>query len=968
MRFILLHLLLFCAAAAAAQSLKPIQHADVHRWRKIEQTRISNDGQWVAWAQTAVTEGDAALHLWNDATQKTRVFARASEPQFSFDNQLLIFKIKPALDSLKAQRRRKVKEEDLPKDTLAIYTLSSGQLEKIPRLKSVAVPDKWAGWLAYQVESPKASPPKKDTASTKANPNKNAEKPVLDKKSNKKVKKEDKDNGYRLIVRNTTTGREDTIAYTTQYVLAKRGPRLLLHTSGKGDTLLYTASSAFFQPGAYLLNMEKNQVQPLHRAKGKFQQLALDEPGYQAAFLADTDTSKARIRPWALHYWGSVPTDSARRIADAKSAFLDQYARGDSVRWGLSENGRIAFSENGTKLYFGAAPPPVLNDTTLLPEEIVNVEVWAWTEKHLYTEQEVQMDNEKKRSYSVVWHVKRNAFAPIATPEMPEVRFQEARDATMALGFTEEPYAQYLTSEGTAHKDIYAVNVETGERQRIVRDLRCNPSLSPATRFIIWWSDPDTAWYAWNSATKNIRQLTNRKISDFEQVDNDVPDFPSPYGAAGWLENDAALLLYDQFDIWKTDPTGALPPVRLTRGRETETAYRYLRLDPEKRFIRPDETILLHQVNKDTKAEGYSRLDLKTGQVTPWLSGDLAFTRQVVAAKNAPAMVFTQENYQTFPDLQYVQNTPAAATRPRRISDANPQQKAYNWGSIERIQWTSLSGKLLSGLLVKPTNFDATKQYPLVVNFYEKLSDELHRHRSPDFHRSQINWTVYASRGYVVFAPDIPYRTGYPGECAYDAIVSGVAQLIGKGFINPARTALQGHSWGGYQAAYIVTRTNLFRCAEAGAPVANMTSAYGGIRWETGLSRAFQYERQQSRIGGTLWEYPMRFLENSPLFSLDKVKTPLLILHNDKDGAVPWYQGIELYSGLRRLGKPAWLLNYNDEPHWPVKLQNRIDFQHRMQQFFDYYLLDAPLPRWMERGVPPVEKGIRQGLELKGER
>jgi len=270
--------------------------------------------------------------------------------------------------------------------------------------------------------------------------------------------------------------------------------------------------------------------------------------------------------------------------------------------------------------------------------------------------------------------------------------------------------------------------------------------------------------------------------------------------------------------------------------------------------------------------------------------------------------------------------------------------------------------------LVKPTNFDATKQYPLVVNFYEKLSDELHRHRSPDFHRSQINWTVYASRGYVVFAPDIPYRTGYPGECAYDAIVSGVAQLIGKGFINPARTALQGHSWGGYQAAYIVTRTNLFRCAEAGAPVANMTSAYGGIRWETGLSRAFQYERQQSRIGGTLWEYPMRFLENSPLFSLDKVKTPLLILHNDKDGAVPWYQGIELYSGLRRLGKPAWLLNYNDEPHWPVKLQNRIDFQHRMQQFFDYYLLDAPLPRWMERGVPPVEKGIRQGLELKGER
>ena len=283
------------------------------------------------------------------------------------------------------------------------------------------------------------------------------------------------------------------------------------------------------------------------------------------------------------------------------------------------------------------------------------------------------------------------------------------------------------------------------------------------------------------------------------------------------------------------------------------------------------------------------------------------------------------------------------------------------------MQWTSLSGEKISGLLVKPENFDPAKQYPLVVNFYEKLSDELHQHRSPNFHRSQINWTFYASRGYLVFAPDIPYRTGYPGESAYNAIVSGVTMLIDKGFVDPRRVAMQGHSWGGYQAAYIVTRTNLFVCAEAGAPVANMTSAYGGIRWESGLSRAFQYERSQSRIGGSLWEYPMRFLENSPLFSLDKVQTPLLILHNDKDGAVPWYQGIELFSGLRRLGKPAWLLNYNDEPHWPVKLQNRIDFQTRMAQFFDHYLLGASQPRWMQRGVPPVEKGILQGLEVSGQ-
>jgi dipeptidyl aminopeptidase/acylaminoacyl peptidase len=264
---------------------------------------------------------------------------------------------------------------------------------------------------------------------------------------------------------------------------------------------------------------------------------------------------------------------------------------------------------------------------------------------------------------------------------------------------------------------------------------------------------------------------------------------------------------------------------------------------------------------------------------------------------------------------------------------------------------------------VKPEGFDPNKQYPLIVNFYERLSDELHQHRAPDYHRSQINYTMYASRGYVVFAPDIPYRIGYPGQSAYDAVVSGVLALVQQGFVDARRIGLQGHSWGGYQVAYILTRTHLFACAEAGAPVANMTSAYGGIRQESGLVRQFQYERQQSRIGGTLWEYPTRYWENSPLFFLDRVQTPLLILHNDKDGAVPWSQGVELYTGLRRLGKPVWLLNYNDEPHWPVKLQNRADFQLRMQQFFDHFLLGAPEPRWMLRGVAPAEKGIRQGLE-----
>ena len=933
------------------QNKKIIDHADVQRWKKIEQQRVSKDGKWVAWAQIPVTEGDAEVYLWNAESKQTRVFKRASEAQFSADNQLLVFTIKPALDSLKTLRRKKTKDEDLPKDTLAILTLATGNLEKIPRLKTVLVPEKWSGWIAFQCEPEKPAPAKKDTSKTQPKPNPKA----------LKEKKEDKDNGYRLVVRNTASGMQDTIAYVKEFSAAKKSPYLLLYSTGWGDTMIMRTNRGVQKNGVYLYDLEHVVIKPLFRSKGKFQQLALDERGMQAAFLADLDTSKARIRPLQLCY--SEGGDSAKIIARPESDFLKHTGQ---TNWTISENSRPVFSENGDKLYFGIAQAPILNDTTLLKEEIVDVEVWNWKDTRLYTQQEVQLEGLRKRSFPVVWHCRKNRFVVLADPDIPAIRFQEQRDADLALAITEEPYGQYITSEGAAHVNAYAVDLKSGDKSMIVKDLRGNPRLSPDVRYVYWWSDRDTAWFAWNARRSETIRLTDNRNTAFYNEENDQPDFPNEYGMAAWLDDDSALLVYDKFDLWKIDPDGKKTPERLTRGREQKTVYRYLKLDPEARSIPAGSTILLHQFHEPTKAEGYSWLNLKTGKSTPVGGGDYAYTKQPVKPRNADALLFSRGNFQGFPDLQYLRYGDPGA-KPEVISHANPQQSEYRWGAIEPVEWTSLSGEQLHGLLIKPEDFDPEKQYPMIVNFYEKLSDGLHQHRSPDFHRSQINYTVYASRGYLVFAPDITYRTGYPGESAYDAIVSGVTSLISRGFVDPKRIALQGHSWGGYQAAYLVTRTNMFACAEAGAPVANMTSAYGGIRWESGLSRAFQYEHQQSRIGGSLWEYPMRYLENSPLFALDRVQTPLLILHNDKDGAVPWYQGIELFSGLRRLGKPSWLLNYNDEPHWPVKLQNRMDFQRRMQQFFDHYLMGAPEPKWMKRGVPPIEKGILQGLETDGD-
>jgi dipeptidyl aminopeptidase/acylaminoacyl peptidase len=929
---ILLFLLFLNSTFATAQNVakKTLDHADFDLWNTIDSVQLSNDGRWVAY-ELNPGEGDGKLHLYDATTGKTQTFPRGKNARFSADSRHLVFKIKPLQDTLKAQRRRKVKREDLPKDSLGMIELVSGKITKIPEVQSFQLPDQW-NWLAYWKE-PEIS--KADSIKTDST----AQKRTI---ANTKKKKESKDNGSKLVLQNLTTGAQTEIPFVKNYTHAKKGATFLLASTGNDSA---------FQPGVYVFDAGKATLQPILNKKGEYKNLTLDESGTQAAFLADFDTTKAQVKPVELYVWKQGTT--TQKIADHQASFLPK-------TWRVSENGALRFSKDGSKLFFGMAPKPILKDTTLLEEEIVSVEVWNVADPRMHTQQKVLLEQEQKRTYQVVYHFQNQQFVALGNENLPEIRTGDEGNAPVALGFNENPYLVETTWEGgPARKDVYLVNMADGGAKLVGTGISGTPFLSPNAKYVLWYNPLDSNWTSYNVAKGTTQQITNNKaIAYFDEL-NDVPARPNSYGVGGWFKDDAAVLIYDRFDIWKIDPAGATAPVNLTNSRKGQKTYRYLALDREKRFLEPTENILLSVFEEPTKKAGYVWLDLKTNTFTELQFGNYSFDRPL-KAKNAEKYVFTRENFNVFPDLLYSNDLKTF----KQISTANPQQKNYNWGSVELVEWTSLDGQKLQGILAKPDNFDPKKQYPMIVNFYERSSEGLYQHRAPYPHRSQINYTFYTSRGYLVFNPDIPYRIGYPGESAYNAVVSGTTALIDKGFVNRNRVALQGHSWGGYQIAYIITRTNMFRCAESGAPVVNMISAYGGIRWESGLSRAFQYERSQSRIGGSPWTYPLRYLENSPIFTMDKVNTPVLILHNDKDGAVPWYQGIEFFTAMRRLGKPAWLLNYNDEPHWPVKPQNRKDFQKRMQQFFDHYLLDKPMPQWMKRGVPAMEKGILQGLEL----
>jgi dipeptidyl aminopeptidase/acylaminoacyl peptidase len=574
----------------------------------------------------------------------------------------------------------------------------------------------------------------------------------------------------------------------------------------------------------------------------------------------------------------------------------------------------------------------------------------------------------------------------LATESVPAVTVAEEGDGRWALGVTNRPYRQALSWDWPPAYDAHLIDLRSGERRQVLEDVQAIPQLSPEGTQIVWWDRSDREWRArptnpdvdaGPNTTVEIRRSLSRAIPHpVHDQRHDVPYPAGPYGLAGWANGDERVLIYDRHDIWSVDPDRPDDVRAVTDGlgRTENLRLRHVRLDRNHEpaawgnwpnAVNPptvieSERLLLSAFDLDTKAGGFYRDRLGADRSPERLVLKDKKYSTPIAADDADRLLYTREDFREFPDLWV---SDPSFDDARKLSTLNPQQSEYRWGTAELVEWTSANGEQLEGILYKPEGFDPSKTYPMMTYFYEQYSDDLHEHYVPQAGRSVINFSFYVSRGYVVFVPDIHYEEGYPGESAMQSVMPGVTEILSRGYVDRDRVGVQGHSWGGYQIAYMVTKTDLFAAAEAGAPVSNMISAYGGIRWGSGLSRMFQYEETQSRIGGSLWDMPMRYIQNSPIFWADRIETPLMMMHNDQDTAVPWEQGIELFVALRRLNKPAWLINYNDAPHWPTTRARKRDWTRRMQQFFDHYLKDAPAPVWLKEGIPAVEKGRTLGLE-----
>jgi dipeptidyl aminopeptidase/acylaminoacyl peptidase len=921
--------------AAPPVQKRALSHNDYDGWRSIGSRSISADGVYAVYSLSP-QEGDATLVIQALKRAKLDSFQRATETRMSFDGNHVAFRIKPAFKATQELKRLKKKKEEMPKDSLGLYDLKTNGLTKVPNVLSFKLPEKTGGLLAYQLDVPAVVKNIKADSTKKPEPTRPATR-------GKAPKKESDENGYKLVIKNLKTNSERIYGFVTEYEWAKSGKYLSFVTTGNDSTL---------KAGVYVFNPENDGLTQIYegRNKQKFKRLSFSEAGEHLAFVADLDTNaKTQIRLPKLYLW---------RSGDAKAALAaDENNQPGPRGWLVSGEAAPFFAKDGSKLFFGTNPKPVVQDTTLLPDEIVNVEVWNYQDVRLQTQQKTSLEADRKRSYWAVMNLNGGNMIQLGSPAIPQISPVNEGRADYVLAETDVPYSNQHW-DWNPKQDVYLINTKDGARKQIGKYVRGNAQISPEGKYVYWFSLPDTAWYAYSVAKdKTVRLTKDRRFAD---EDDDHPDYPNAYGAAGWTKGDERIWLYDKFDVWAVNPeTGEAENLTQT-GRKEQKEYRYVRLDPEERSIDPSKPLILRMFNHLSKGSGYYELAANK-QLSKLFEGDFNVQPQVLKARNTNDILFTKTTFRDAPDVWH---SDLKFMNPRKLSALDAQVARFNWGTAELVSYKSGDGVPLQGLLFKPDNFDPTKQYPMLTYFYEKNSDNLYNFVTPSPNGSAYtNYSYAVSNGYLVFVPDIVYKIGFPGQSAYSCIMAGVLSVLDKGFVDKNNIGIVGHSWGGYQTAYLITQTNLFKTAVPGAPVANMTSAYGGIRWGTGLSRQAQYESTQTRIGGNIWQKTQNYLDNSPLFYLDQVQTPALILHNDDDDAVPWYQGIELFMGLKRLNKPVWMLNYNGEKHGNRQRKNQKDFSMRMWQYLDHYLKGAPMPSWMAEGLPMVEKGINQHLE-----
>ncbi len=884
---------------------------DVMKFEDIKTPVISANGEWVAYGVWPEV-GDGEVRIKQVDADRSYVIERGEHPQLTGDGEWVGALIQPTY--IEAEND----EEDTLKTGLTLLRTSNGETRQFEEVQKFSFSND-GRWVLIFHHQPKEISDMESKNSYLGKPLR-----VVDLQ----------EGGEKFI----PFVHEASIDSTSQYLAYST-----VDTTGSENAISVIHFDEDLQIHQEIASLEQ----------GLYSNLTWDPKRLRLAFTSSVlDTTN--------EYFSSDASIDSWSAEEEESTVLVEPEQVDEP-FRLRPDNELTWTHDGTRLFYGVQLADMVElDERKSEEDSVTAsnlyekerilsgvegDVWHWDDPRIKPNEKETFEERKDHLYKAVYHLDEGRSVQLATPDVPDV--ETDHHSGKLLASSGRPYLKLMTWDGW-YEDYYLVDQETGGLNKILDKQQFETELSPNGKYVAWFDGTD--WFIRSAENGEIVNLTENIDVPFANEDNDRPRPSRAYDIAGWTDNDAAVLINNKYDIWQFD-TETGEPINLTegRGRDEKRIFRIYDLDSEKETFGPSEELLLTMYHDQNKNYGFYRARVGREGVSRVLEEDKKFSI-VSTAEEGDEILFTRETYTEYPNLWVASDK--RFRNPVKLSNLHEDlTEKYAWGHAELVEWLNLDGEKVQGVLYYPGNYDPEKRYPVFIYYYERFSQRLYDFNEP-YTNHRPNIAQYTSDGYVFFLPDIWFDVPIPGYSATKNLVPGVQKLVELGVADPDAIGLHGHSWSGYMTAFVVTQTDIFAAAVAGAPVSNMTSAYGGIRWGSGLARQFQYEKTQSRLGVSLWENRHPYVENSPLFFADRINTPLLFQHGDADEAVPWYQSIELYLALRRLGKESVFLQYHDEPHHLQKLPNRLDYAIKMKEYMDHYLKGEPAPKWITDGVP----------------
>jgi dienelactone hydrolase len=935
------------------KALKVLKLDEYGAWNRITSATISADGKWMSYAYQP-NDGDATLYVKQLDGEKVYSFTIGSAPggggggfggggaggpQFSDDSRWVAYYVNPparvpgarggsggggggrpgGAGAPPAGRGTQTGGAATPSRRFELLSLATGEKFPVPNAASFRFA-RGSRWLAVRLN--RATP--SDTSSR----------------------------GADLVVRELATGTMRNLGNVNQYEF-----------DDSGKYLAFTVdASERLGNGVYLLDPASGITQTLNSGAADYDQLVWSDAGTRLAALRGDKQRVNKQKDNVLLAWSDVSNATATKV-EYDPAKDPAFPRGMVV----SEFGAVRWSRDGSKIFVGLKEQEPETPRADAGEPQANVDVWHWKDPDPQSSQMLRVLQDRRASYIAALNVASKKLVQMADSNMRSVT--PTPNGRWGIGRFDGPY-RIENSWGWNNADYYRVDLESGERTLIAKKVARAMGVSPDSKWFLYLRDKHVTAYNIETGKTVVVDATAGK--SFVDEDDDHAAEKPIYGVAGWSKDGKYLILNHKYDLWALPIDGG-KAMNLTSGvgDAQEVQFRLVRFGQGGRGGRgggggglfgtsgDDEGVdlakplTLAATGQWTKKTGYWQVP-PGGAPKPLIWADKQIGG-VSKADSADRLIFTQQTFAEFPDY-WTSN--AAFETPKKVTDANPQLAEYAWGSKVLVDYRNSKGKRLQATLTLPAGYEKGKKYPMLVYFYEIMSNTHHTFSMPVYD-DRPHISSYASDGYLVLQPDVMYEIGKPGSSAVDCVTAAVKKVIELGYADPKHIGLQGHSWGGYQSSYIVTQTDMFAAVVTGAPLTNLISMYDELYKSTGTVNGGILETSQGRMGVdvTPWNAHDLYEQQSPVYNVRNIKTPFLILQGTADGAVDWNQGLEFYNAARRNGKQVIFLSYPDEPHHLAKKENQKDFQVRMKQYFDHYLKGTPAPKWMTDGVPQVRKG-----------